>query len=150
MGTGHAPWRAAVLGAVLLSVAPATGCGEPSGGHGTDPAPGTTRPGARPTSPSSPSPNSPSSPTATSPEELCARLVASWSREVLDSRTYGDYQSMGLSNGQYEILMDVVDAARSERRRAGTRAALRLIDHDSRERCERRYRDGNPTGGPWS
>ncbi|MGA5453484.1 hypothetical protein ACPCVO_43410 [Streptomyces umbrinus] len=133
MGTGGAPWRGPVLALVLLAGALATGCGEsgPRGGAaGTRAASGT--------------------PSATPPEDLCARIVAHWSREVLDSDTYGDYQSMGLSNGQYEILMEVVDAARAEKKRSGEQAARELIDRAARERCTERYRDGNPTGGPWS
>ncbi|MEU0646558.1 hypothetical protein [Streptomyces umbrinus] len=133
MGTGGAPWRGPVLALVLLTGALATGCGDsgPRGGAaGTRAASGT--------------------PSATPPEDLCARIVAHWSREVLDSDTYGDYQSMGLSNGQYEILMEVVDAARAEKKRSGEQAARELIDRAARERCTERYRDGNPTGGPWS
>ena len=74
------------------------------------------------------------SPSATPPEELCAKLVAHWSRETLDGDTYGDYQSMGLSNGQYDILREVVDAARAEKKRAGSAAAERLIDRRARTR----------------
>ncbi|MEU9956938.1 hypothetical protein [Streptomyces sp. NPDC050982] len=136
MGTGGAPWRGPVLALALLTGALATGCGEsgPQGGTaGTRAASG-----------------APSSPPPTPPEDLCARIVAYWSREVLDSDTYGDYQSMGLSNGQYEILMEVVDAARAEQKRSGEPAARELIDRSTRERCAERYRDGNPTGGPWS
>jgi hypothetical protein len=89
------------------------------------------------------------SPSATSAARLCATIVAHWSREVLDSGTYGDYQSMGLSNGQYEILRDLVDAARAAKSGQGTAAADRLIERRSRAACTERYRDGAPTGGPW-
>lgn len=91
-------------------------------------------------------------PTATPapPEDLCTRLVAHWSREVLDQNTYGDYQSMGLSNGQYDILIKVVDAARAEKKRQGATAADRLIDRQARSGCVRWYRDGGPGEGPWS
>lgn len=106
------------------------------------PAPGTAA--DRPSAPSSPSPR------ATPPAEVCARIITHWSREVLDGGTYGDYQSMGLSDGQYGILRDVVDAARAERRRQGRSAADRLIVRQTRERCAERYREGGPTGGPWS
>ncbi|MBQ1087706.1 hypothetical protein [Streptomyces sp. B93] len=85
----------------------------------------------------------------TPPEELCARLVAHWSHEVLDGDTYGDYQSMGLSNGQYEILREVVDAARAEKRRRGTAAADALIDRRARAGCVDWYRTGGPSNGPW-
>ncbi|MCG7211010.1 hypothetical protein [Streptomyces arenae] len=89
------------------------------------------------------------SPSAVSDADLCARIVAHWAREVLGSGTYGDYQSMGLSNGQYEILRDVVDAARALKRRQGAAAADRLIDRRARSACAERYRRGTPSGGPW-
>lgn len=89
------------------------------------------------------------SPSATRPEVLCARIVAHWSREVLDAVTYGDYQSMGLSNGQYDILRSVVDAARAAKEREGATAADELIDRQSREACAARYRSGGPGKGPW-
>lgn len=56
---------------------------------------------------------------------------------------------MGLSNGQYEILVKVVDAARAEEKRKGEEAAELLIDRRTRELCAERYRDGAPSGGPW-
>ena len=90
-----------------------------------------------------------SSSRATPPEDLCADVVGHWSREVLDGDTYGDYQSMGLSNGQYEILRKVVDAARAEEKRAGAGAARTLIDRRARELCVVWYRDGGPSKGPW-
>ncbi|MDQ0953241.1 hypothetical protein QFZ24_007164 [Streptomyces phaeochromogenes] len=133
MRTGGPSWRGPVLALVLVTGALAAGCGE-SGPRG----------GAASTRAAS------GTPSATPPEDLCARIVAHWSREVLDSDTYGDYQSMGLSNGQYEILMDVVDTARAEKKRSGEQAARELIDRGARERCTERYRDGDPTGGPWS
>ncbi|MCX5523422.1 hypothetical protein OG342_11200 [Streptomyces bobili] len=89
------------------------------------------------------------SPSATPPEVLCARIVAHWSREVLDGGTYGDYQSMGLSNGQYDILRSVVDDARAAKKREGAGAAYELIDRQSREDCAARYRSGGPDKGPW-
>ncbi|MET8168978.1 hypothetical protein ABZT34_32795 [Streptomyces sp. NPDC005329] len=119
--------------AALLAGLLATGCGA----SGTDGNSGTP-----PTSPSPP-------PSTTSPEELCARIVAHWSREVLDSTTYGDYQSMGLSNGQYEILRTVVDTARAVKRSQGADAADELIDREAGKGCANRYRSGGPTEGPW-
>ncbi|MEU0116815.1 hypothetical protein ABZ137_24735 [Streptomyces bobili] len=89
------------------------------------------------------------SPSATPPEALCARIVAHWSREVLDGGTYGDYQSMGLSNGQYDILRSVVDAARAAKMREGAGAADELIDRQSREGCAARYGSGSSGAGPW-
>lgn len=92
---------------------------------------------------------SPSATATTSPEELCTRIIAHWSREILDSNTYGDYQSMGLSNGQYEILRRVVDDARTEKRRHGGDAAETTIDREAREGCADRYRSGTPSEGAW-
>ncbi|MEU9394378.1 hypothetical protein AB0D86_30840 [Streptomyces sp. NPDC048324] len=88
--------------------------------------------------------------TTTSPEDLCTRIVAHWSREVLDSQTYGDYQTMGLSNGQYDILREVVDAARAEKKKHGARAADELIGREARAGCRDWYRTGGPSNGPWS
>ncbi|MFJ2258303.1 hypothetical protein ACIOKD_08120 [Streptomyces sp. NPDC087844] len=143
MRTGGAPRRGQMLALALLTgalTAGATGCGESGTRSGTTGAPEVTRTahGTRP------------SPPATPPEDLCAHLVAHWSRKVLDDDTYGDYQSMGLSNRQYEILLDIVDAARAEKRREGGQAAGELIDRTARERCEERYRNGKATGGPWN
>ncbi|SPF00818.1 hypothetical protein [Streptomyces sp. MA5143a] len=128
-------WGAA-LGPALLIVALVTGCGT----SGADSGP------AGPSAGGSASP----SPVATPPEQLCARIVSHWSREALDGDGYGDYQSMGMSNGQYDILREVVDAARAEQERAGRKAAERLVDEEARTRCAKLYRNGNPTGGPWS
>lgn len=83
------------------------------------------------------------------PEELCTRIVAHWSRVMLDSDTYGDYQSMGLSNGQYDILRTVLDAARAEKKRQGAAAADHLIDRQARRGCVDWYRSGGPGEGPW-
>ncbi|GHJ98243.1 hypothetical protein SY2F82_00410 [Streptomyces sp. Y2F8-2] len=80
---------------------------------------------------------------------MCTRVVAYWSRKVLDTHTYGDYQSMGLSNGQCGILRTVVDAARAEKRLQGPEAARKLIDRQSREGCAAWYRTGGPSKGPW-
>ncbi|MFF5530968.1 hypothetical protein ACFY71_00625 [Streptomyces cinerochromogenes] len=89
-------------------------------------------------------------PTPTSDADLCAGLVTYWSRKVLDGDTYGDYQSMGLSHGQYQILRDAVDAARSVKRRQGQGAAYELMDRQVRSACTERYRRGAPSGSPWT
>lgn len=135
MTTGGARRKGALLGPALLAAALTAGCGGQSGaGDGAS----ETRASA----------NSPS-PSATSPAQLCTRLIGYWSRRAMTGDTYGDYQSMGLSDGQYEILRQVVDAARAERGHADATAADRLIDRRARELCEERYRNGEPTGGPW-
>lgn len=141
MGTAGATWTRAVLGTglTLLTGVLLTGCGESGAEDGTTTA---SRTGSGTPSPSA-------SPADTPPEDLCAQLVSYWSREALDQDSYGDYQSMGLSNGQYEILMKVVDAARAEEKRKGEEAAEQLIDRRARELCAESYRDGDPSGGPW-
>ncbi|MEV1069373.1 hypothetical protein [Streptomyces sp. NPDC050263] len=139
MTTRRAPRAGAaarLLGPALLAgaLATATGCG-----------------GASADSTTAHTPDPPPSPSATpsSSEELCTRIVAHWSREVLDGTSYGDYQSMGLSNGQYEILRTVVDAARAAKKTQGADAADELIDREAREGCIDWYRSGGPGEGPW-
>jgi hypothetical protein len=56
---------------------------------------------------------------------------------------------MGLSNGQYAILREVVDAARAVKRRQGAADAERLIGRQAHAACAERYRHGTPSGGPW-
>ncbi|MFD0314316.1 hypothetical protein [Streptomyces flavalbus] len=127
-------------GAALSLALLAAGCADTGTDTGTDAgtaAPATATSGAA------------RAPSPTPPEDLCARLVTHWAREVLDTGTYGDYQSMGLSNGQYEILREVVDAARAERGRHGGAAADELIRRRAREGCVDWYRTGGPSGGPW-
>jgi len=135
MRTGGAPALGAGVGvgflAVLLTLG---GCG--GSGSATTPRAAATTTAATTATP-------------TPPEDLCTRLVAHWSREVLDQNTYGDYQSMGLSNGQYDILIKVVDAARAEKKKQGAAAADQLIDRQARSGCVRWYRDGGPGKGPW-
>ncbi|QEU85204.1 hypothetical protein [Streptomyces viridosporus] len=126
------------LVAALVTGVLATGCGAAGSGRAEGAPPAGTGGGA----PSSPSPR------VTSDEDLCAKLVGHWSRRVLEGRTYGDYQSMGLSGGQYDILREVVDAARAAERR-GTAEIGQLIDRQAREGCAARYRTGGPGGGPW-
>ncbi|MEU5333788.1 hypothetical protein AB0G51_10690 [Streptomyces asoensis] len=128
-GTPTAGAAARLLGPALLAGLLTAGCGSPGAAD------------AR----SGPS----AGPSTTSPGELCTRVVAHWAREVLDSTSYGDYQSMGLSNGQYDILRTVVDAARTARKHQGPSAADELIDRETAERCAARYRPGSPTEGPW-
>ncbi|MGY0066688.1 hypothetical protein ACWZEH_07620 [Streptomyces sp. QTS137] len=129
------PLLTTAVPAALVTVLLAAGCG-PSGRAGT-PAP----------SLSSASPAS--SPSATAPEDVCVRIVTHWAREALDGTAYGDYQSMGLSNGQYDILRDAVDAARPTRERQGASAAHDVIGRHVREACAERYRTGGPDEGAW-
>ncbi|GHD84213.1 hypothetical protein [Streptomyces naganishii] len=125
-------WGRLVFVLLLAGLAGSAGCGAGGG------APTAAGPSASP------------SPRTTSAEELCASVVTYWSRKVLDSHTYGDYQSMGLSNGQYEILRQVVDRARSVKRRQGAAAADESIGRGARRGCADWYRAGGPRKGPWS
>jgi hypothetical protein len=85
-----------------------------------------------------------------SPADLCVDAVQYWAREMMNGATpYGDYQSMGLSNRQYDVLREVAAAARTARREQGNDAAEKLIGHQARVACADRYRDGGPTDGPW-
>ncbi|MFI8303383.1 hypothetical protein ACIF80_08030 [Streptomyces sp. NPDC085927] len=124
----------ASLLAALATVLLTAGCG-PSGRTGTP-------------APSLPPPPSPS-PSATASEDVCARIVTHWAREVLDGTAYGDYQSMGLSNGQYDILRDAVAAARPVREHRGAAAAHDVIGRHVREACAERHRAGGPDEGAW-
>jgi hypothetical protein len=149
MERGGVPRPAAATGGIrralslaLLTAALATACGN-SGTGGPSPATVSTATGAGPTGSSRPSP------APASDAELCVRVVAHWSREVLDGGTYGDYQSMGLSNRQYDILRKVVDAARPVRREQGDRAADELIDRRTRALCAERHGDGGAGKDPW-
>ncbi|MFE9770139.1 hypothetical protein ACFYOV_00355 [Streptomyces sp. NPDC005931] len=128
------------LAAALLAGALAMGCGASGSGgtSGSAAATATARTGT-----ATPSPR------ATSAEEVCVALVTHWSRKVLDGTTYGDYQSMGLSNGQYDILRAAVEQARPVRERQGTAAAHEVIDRQVREACAERHRGGRPSQGPW-
>ena len=87
----------------------------------------------------------------TSPAELCTAIITKWARQLYDARdsAYGDYQSMGLSNGQYMILREILDAARAERGRGSDESGRALLTRQARERCAERYRGGGPSGGPW-
>lgn len=143
MGRGGAlrPGRAALTLVTAVGIAAAVGCG--NSGDGAD---GSAR-GAPGTSASS---GLPRPPRPLSGAELCVSAVGYWAREMLDGgEPYGDYQSMGLSNRQYDILREVVDAARTAKRDQGARAARELIDRQVRRACTDGYRDGGPSRGPW-
>lgn len=130
---------AAPFAAALLVCSTLTGCAGPDSGHAGRATASAEADGAGTASPS---------PRTTSDEELCASIVGHWSREVLDDRAYGDYQSMGLSGGQYDILREVVDSARAAKRQ-GADDIGDLIDRQAREGCAEWYRAGGPGEGPW-
>nr|WP_231909174.1 hypothetical protein [Streptomyces sp. 2114.2] len=130
--------------ALLIGVSSA-GCG----GGPDDPTDGSAG-NAASASPPPPSGASSGPPLPLSGAELCVSAVGYWAREILDGGVpYGDYQSMGLSNRQYDILREVVAAARVAKREQGARAAGELTDRQVRRTCAERYRDGGPSVGPW-
>ncbi|MGW8635628.1 hypothetical protein [Streptomyces sp. NPDC055793] len=137
MGRGEAPWpgvaaRRLLLGALMAATAvTAVSCGNSGDqGAGSGGSSATTDP--------------------PSPTEACVGAVGHWARELLaGGEPYGDYQSMGLSNRQYDILREVVAAARAAERDRGDRAAGALIDRRVREACEEQYAGGGPSDGPW-
>lgn len=136
---------AAPFAAALLACPAVAGCGTADSGHASRATPTTgtaTGIGTDRSDTASPAPH------VTSDTELCTKLVGHGAREVLDGRAYGDYQSMGLSGGQYDILREVVDAARAARRQ-GTAGVGELIDRRAREGCAAWYRSGGPDEGPW-
>nr|WP_086705527.1 hypothetical protein [Streptomyces sp. BJ20] len=135
-GTSHSAgaFRAPLL-AVLVAALTATGCAAEGSRTARAPSP-------PPSTADTPSPK------ATSDVDLCVSIVRHWSREVLDGRGYGDYQSMGMSGGQYDILREVVDAARAARRQ-GARDVDRLTERQARAGCTAWYRSGGPGEGPW-
>ncbi|MFB7086680.1 hypothetical protein [Streptomyces sp. NPDC056296] len=156
MGRGEAPWPGAAArrfrfapGLLTLALtlptaaALAVGCGNS----------GAERPGSGDTTRATATASASASTSAQgslSGEELCTSAVGYWAHEMLAGKTpYGDYQSMGLSNRQYDILREVVDAAQATRRDQGQRAAEELIDRQVRDSCAAHYRDGGPTDGPW-
>ncbi|MFE4869647.1 hypothetical protein [Streptomyces sp. NPDC056682] len=95
--------------------------------------------------------NSPS-PQATSPQDLCTHLIVYWAKQELDQgRGSGlDYQEKGLSDGQNEILLATLTAARKERAAHGAAAGDRLIEQQAHLGCAERYRNGTPTTDPWA
>lgn len=134
MGSGPAPRRAAATAATTASLAVTLlGCAAagPSGagaGAGTLPAP-------------------------VAPEQVCTQLITHWAGRILDAgeddAVHLDYQSMGLSGGQNEILLAVLADARAEQRAKGPAAARELTAREAQQRCAERYRSGIPTDGPW-
>ncbi|MGW6688899.1 hypothetical protein [Streptomyces sp. NPDC054961] len=164
MGSAPAPRRAsaAAVTTALLTAA-LLGCGSgPGTGSGAASAagqPSAARAGSPPGDPSGSSdgtarPGAAPAPEPTPPQRLCSDLITHWAGVILDAgdgpdAVHLDYQSMGLSGGQNEILLAVLAAARAEGRAAGPAAARELTAREAGRLCAERYRSGVPTGGPW-
>ncbi|MGW2294495.1 hypothetical protein [Streptomyces violaceorubidus] len=137
MGRGGALRRGRAALTLVTAVVVA-GCG--NSGDGPGGSPGAARGASA----------SPPSPRPLSGAELCVSAVGYWAREMLDGgEPYGDYQSMGLSNRQYDVLREVVAAARARERDQCAPATEELIDRHVRRACAGRYRVGGPSVGPW-
>ncbi|WP_217170432.1 hypothetical protein [Streptomyces sp. AC512_CC834] len=145
MGRGGALRPGAVVPALLIAVA-AVGCANPGDGPGDGPGGS----GAAPTAAASSATASSAAPRPMSRAESCESAVGYWAREMLDGHEpYGDYQSMGLSNRQYDVLREVLATARATRRDQGVRPARELMTRRIRQACAEAYRDGGPSDGPW-
>ncbi|WP_449478756.1 hypothetical protein [Streptomyces abikoensis] len=109
----RAPRFSRAAGASLLAAAVLAGCGGPAAG---------------------PAPRSPS---PASPVQLCTTLISYWAEQDLTGGKWAglDWEQKGLSNEQYALYGDIVQAARDEQRRHGTDAALALIRRQSAQRC---------------
>ncbi|MEE4596906.1 hypothetical protein V2J94_34325 [Streptomyces sp. DSM 41524] len=128
---------AAVCGCALVLAVTMTGCGSSGSGPSGD---SRDSGNSRNAPASTPAPHGPApraTPRATSPVRLCADLVSYWAEQDLaDSQWAGlDWEQKGLSNQQYEIYDDIVQAARAERKRHGTPAAKALIKRLAERRC---------------
>ncbi|MFE0104316.1 hypothetical protein [Streptomyces sp. NPDC059009] len=88
----------------------------------------------------------------TSPAQICTNKVAYWARQVLvDAPNSGrDYMQKGLSNGENNILVAAVSAAKAERKRHGLASARKLIDRQVSAACIERNRNGPHSGNPWN
>ncbi|MFJ8583212.1 hypothetical protein ACIRD2_00950 [Streptomyces sp. NPDC093595] len=77
-------------------------------------------------------------PHSSTPADICTGLVAYWAKEALKDSTWAglDWEQKGLSNEQLEIHDDVLAEARATDRREGREAAERLVDRETRRRCE--------------
>ncbi|MEC4019732.1 hypothetical protein [Streptomyces sp. H27-D2] len=90
------------------------------------------------------------SPATTSPQDLCTRLIVHWANDQLrpDGGDGGDYQEFGLSDGQNNILIDVLAHAKTERKDHGPAAARELIKREAKQRCESRYASRGASPAP--
>ncbi|MEU4147585.1 hypothetical protein [Streptomyces parvulus] len=136
MGRGQALWPGAARRLLLTALSAVAAVTVAACGNSVDQVAGS---GTGTTPPKPPAPG-----------EACVSGVGHWARALLDgAEPYGDYQSMGLSNRQYDILREVVAAAREAARDQGTRRARELMAQQVREACEKEYADGGPREGAW-
>ncbi|NEW75654.1 hypothetical protein [Streptomyces rhizosphaericus] len=128
---------AAVCGCALALAVTMTGCGSSGSGPSGDSRDSGHSRNAPASTPAPHDPTPRAAPRATSPVRLCADLVSYWAEQDLaDSQWAGlDWEQKGLSNQQYEIYDDIVQAARAERKRHGTPAAKALIKRLAERRC---------------
>ena len=69
--------------------------------------------------------------------EICARQVGYWAAEALKPGTtmYGDYQTMGLTGTNYELVLDISKEAKRLRKTATQDQTLAFIAEEAKRRC---------------
>lgn len=77
-------------------------------------------------------------PHSSTPADICTSLISYWAKETLKGSSWAglDWEQKGLSNEQLVIHDEVLAAARTTEKRDGSKAAIRLVDRQTRERCE--------------
>ena len=71
--------------------------------------------------------------------ESCAMSVGYWAAEVIkpDYQEYGDYQKMGLTATNYQIVLDISKRAKRLQRTATHEQVLAFIATEAKRRCDR-------------
>ena len=87
------------------------------------------------------------------PAEACALQVGYWASELLDAKSDKgyDYQEMGLTDADYQLVLAITGQARKVRRTAGRAEALAFVKREAQRRCASRTATTCTTaaGGGW-
>jgi hypothetical protein len=69
--------------------------------------------------------------------ETCAVQVGYWAGEVIKPgyQEYGDYQKMGLTAGNYQLVLDIAKEAKQLRKTATAEQTLAFITREATRRC---------------
>jgi hypothetical protein len=69
--------------------------------------------------------------------ETCAVQVGYWAGEVIKPgyQEYGDYQKMGLTAANYQIVLDIAKQAKQLRKTATAEQTLAFINREATRRC---------------
>jgi hypothetical protein len=70
--------------------------------------------------------------------ETCAVQVGYWAGEVIKPgyQEYGDYQKMGLTAGNYQLVLDIAKEAKQVRKTATREQTLAFIAAEAKRRCD--------------